>query len=94
MYNMKGSSAHKVSGGKLIRVAVEYGSRIDGIRITGDFFLHPEEKIAEIEQSFIGVSVPIDEALLTARLQTVLKASHLIGASASDFVFAVKEACR
>ena len=41
-----------LKSGKLIRVsAIFEGDRIRDIKITGDFFLHPEERIEEIEQS-------------------------------------------
>jgi hypothetical protein len=42
------TAEEKVPGGKLVRVTVRPGGRIE---ITGDFFLHPEESIALIEDA-------------------------------------------
>lgn len=45
----------KIPGGKLIQIdfKVAYGA-IQKIAITGDFFLHPEEVLDEIEKTLIG----------------------------------------
>lgn len=48
----------KVSGGKLIRISAEFsGDILTYVRITGDFFIHPEEHLLKIESSLIGVPV-------------------------------------
>ncbi len=45
----------KIAGGKLLCVDAEFsGTRIARIRITGDFFLHPEETIERIERGLEG----------------------------------------
>jgi len=38
-------ATRKVEGGKLVRVQVE-----DGVRVLGDFFMHPEEEIEALER--------------------------------------------
>jgi len=48
----------KVPGGKMINVKVEADAVINAIRINGDFFLHPEEAIPEIEKSLVGQAIP------------------------------------
>ena len=50
---------HKVAGGKLLRVDFEIDASgvISFIRIAGDFFVHPEEGILEIEHGLAGVHV-------------------------------------
>ncbi|MEM3364199.1 MAG: lipoate protein ligase C-terminal domain-containing protein [Candidatus Micrarchaeia archaeon] len=46
----------KVRGGKLVRVDVQFmEGRIASIRITGDFFMHPEDAIIEIERRMVGL---------------------------------------
>ncbi|MBI4020535.1 MAG: hypothetical protein HY367_04330 [Candidatus Aenigmarchaeota archaeon] len=42
---------------KLIRVNVDFAERIEGITISGDFFVHPEECLALIEESLVGLDV-------------------------------------
>ncbi|MGC8850110.1 MAG: lipoate protein ligase C-terminal domain-containing protein, partial [Candidatus Bathyarchaeia archaeon] len=46
----------KVPGGKLLRVdcAVE-GHRLAAVKLSGDFFLHPEESITILEERLRGV---------------------------------------
>ncbi len=45
----------KVREGKLVKVEVEYDEVIRKIKITGDFFLHPEEILEKIEKSTLGL---------------------------------------
>ena len=50
-----GRAEYKVDGGKLLRVRLaRRGNTIEKIRITGDFFLHPEEIIDELERELEG----------------------------------------
>ncbi|MFH1787091.1 MAG: lipoate protein ligase C-terminal domain-containing protein [archaeon] len=47
---MRIKNDYKVAGGKLVRVEGESaGERIQSIRITGDFFMFPEDGIEKIE---------------------------------------------
>ncbi len=49
---------YKVPGGKLLRIQVEFnGSKILLCRIFGDFFMHPEEKILNLEQFLVGQDI-------------------------------------
>jgi hypothetical protein len=44
--------------GKLIRIRAKFnGEIIEKIRITGDFFIHPEETIDILEKRLVGVNV-------------------------------------
>lgn len=90
-----GSASLKVTGGKLVnaRVNIIDGS-ITSIRITGDFFLHPEEAIFEIESSLMNrkpdednISIIIEKVLFSCN-------AHLIGASPRDLAKVVVEASR
>jgi len=45
-----GKCSYKVPNGKLIRVKVEFENElIIKVQITGDFFIHPEESIDDLE---------------------------------------------
>ena len=81
-----GRAEYKVKGGKLIRVhlTIENG-KIKHIKITGDFFLHPEEVIEDIEQALKGHSLDEDE--LNHLIENVLKSKQAIpiGVSPRDF---------
>ena len=65
----------KVPGGKLFRIELVYDRRIEAVKITGDFFLHPEETILELESCLEGVLLPAPAEDLSARMQAVLAES-------------------
>ena len=86
---------YKVPGGKLIRVRVEAeANRIRDIKFTGDFFLHPETDLKELERHLIDV-----EAEAEAVREAIIKffeerGTILIGVSPGDFVKVVLKALR
>lgn len=48
----------KVPNGKLVRVDAEFeGGCIAHIRITGDFFMHPEDALPGIEGKICGIGI-------------------------------------
>ena len=52
-----GKCTHKVPNGKLLKVTVEYKEkRIEKVMIKGDFFIHPEESIDDLEIRLRGVA--------------------------------------
>ncbi len=54
--------------GKLLKIFLEEkNGKIDDIKITGDFFSHPEEHIELLEKSLKGAS--IQSTALTFRIQ-------------------------
>ncbi len=55
------SADYKVPGGKLLRVTLELDEGADpvtiaSINLNGDFFMHPEEAIEELESRLVNVS--------------------------------------
>ncbi len=80
----------KVKGGKLICIEiVPKAGKAEKVRITGDFFLHPEDAINSLERSLEGVDLerarlPGGESEIAARLKKALGSSQLIGASPED----------
>jgi lipoate---protein ligase len=89
-----GTSIKKISGGKLIRVDVVYSNKIEQVKITGDFFLHPEELITVIEDSLTGAEIPISKALLAERVEAILQNNQatLIGFSPEDLISVLLDA--
>ena len=86
---------YKAIGGKLLRVRMTVSADdvpiIQTIRITGDFFMHPEEAIEDLEQLLTGV--PLDEAALRARVRTFFDEDvQVVGADVDDFVVALLKA--
>ncbi len=78
-----------VKSGKLIRVdAIFRDGKIEKIKITGDFFLHPEDKIEELENSLEGREITQVKNIA----QEVLKDAEYVGISAETIADAVREA--
>ena len=81
----------KVPGGKLIAAEAEAeGGRIVRVKITGDFFMHPEEAIEELEGSLTGV--PVDEGSLEEAMNGFFgsRSIELIGVAPGDFVHVIR----
>ncbi|MBS7658535.1 MAG: lipoate protein ligase C-terminal domain-containing protein [Candidatus Bathyarchaeia archaeon] len=83
---------YKVPGGKLIKVFVSIKNGvIEEIKITGDFFLHPEESIEILEEKLKGINVN-EETKIRNVLNEFFKSKTLIGATSEDFFLALKGA--
>lgn len=84
---------YKIPEGKMLKIKVEFdGNVIRTISILGDFFLHPESTIEEIEKRLEGCEVNIE--LITSEVQIALHRMNavLIGASALDIAKAIMRA--
>ena len=56
----------KVPNGKLLKVFLDVSeNKIKEIKITGDFFVHPEEAIEELEKVLVGVGLEQVESVVT-----------------------------
>jgi len=81
-----GKAEYKVEGGKLVKVQLQkIGKAIGKIKITGDFFLHPEELIEELERRLEGRL--LDEEDLAEYIRALLERNEavMLGASPEDF---------
>ena len=77
---------YKVKGGKLIRIQLsKIDNKIDRIRITGDFFIHPEDFIEDLEKGLSGCS--LNETKLASSIVnlTNTKKAVMLGVSPEDF---------
>lgn len=93
---MKGIATEKVQGGKLLRIKVDYDEVINSVQITGDFFLHPEEAIEDIEKSLFGVKVDSEENVFLNIVSEVVqkKGIELIGITPEAIAKVVKGAMK
>ncbi|CAG0991859.1 MAG: hypothetical protein OIN86_11885 [Candidatus Methanoperedens sp.] len=84
----------KVKEGKVIKVEVEYDEVIKNIRITGDFFLHPEDILDKIEKSIIGLNKTDSEEAIASNINRIIAAEdvQMIGISPESIAGLVKEA--
>ena len=81
-----GVHTEKVPGGKLVRVKVsieENTGELKSVQVLGDFFLHPEDFVTEIEALLKG-SLDEEEEKIAVRLDELIKGGNaqLIGVDA------------
>ena len=81
---MQGVDTEKVPGGKLLRVKVEFnpeGSVIEDVEMNGDFFIHPEEFVEDIEQILVNLDQKDSEQSIAAALQRLIEdeGAELVG---------------
>ena len=78
---MFGEATEKVPGGKLVRIKVNFMNLIKDVQITGDFFLHPEECVHEIENSLKNTTIDFQQDEVVNKVNEILKKhnAELIG---------------
>lgn len=90
---MKSEIDYKVNGGKLLRLEFELESgAINWIKITGDFFVHPENKITLLEESLAGCKISDIEDVLDECIQE--NRITLVGFNSKDIYKAVLKAVK
>jgi hypothetical protein len=80
------TAAFKVPDGKLLKVRLKTKDHtIHQVVLMGDFFMHPEEALHELESKLVGL--PMNSEILTSEIEQFLttKDVTLIGATAGDF---------
>jgi hypothetical protein len=76
----------KIPGGKLIRVKFsKRDDKISNIMISGDFFLHPEDEIEELERRLTGTKIDL-KALQDVIGNFFSEDSTLLGAKPDDII--------
>ena len=81
----------KVAGGKLLRIRLTTrDGKIGAVQFTGDFFLHPEESIEDLEDSLIGLD--IEEEMLLSTVQKFFDDYEFVGAAPDDIVALIMSA--
>ncbi len=87
------ASDYKAPGGKLVRVRMEENNgEIESVRISGDFFLVPEDQLSRLEKMLIGAHLKENELkLLIDRFFVATRAKGL-GVSPEDFTKAILSA--
>lgn len=78
------------AGGGIIRVSLEAGDAIKKIKITGDFFIFPEDSIEGLERALVGTGTDYD-ALLNV-INDFYENIDSYGIEPEDLVKAIKKA--
>ena len=75
---------YKVPGGKLLRIKADISNdSINKVMIMGDFFIHPEEALENIENALVGCPLNYNE--ITNRIKKVIENNvTVVGFSAED----------
>ncbi len=87
------SADYKAPGGKLLRVRLrEKDERIDSVRISGDFFLIPEDSLPKLEKML--EDVPLREKELKLLVDRFFRGTSAqgLGVTPDDFVKAILSA--
>ena len=91
---MIGKAVQKVAGGKLLKISIEFDDVIDDVKIMGDFFLHPEEAINDIEKNLFGLKTETDEKVIASIIKDVIEEKNfqLIGVTPDAIAQTIKKA--
>ena len=94
--NLNLQSELKVHGGKLVKVSLEVSPQgtIAGVRITGDFFIHPEDALEIIEESLKGAQLDEKEIVLKATKAVEKTEAVMVGFSPCDIAQAILMAAK
>ena len=83
-------STYKVPDGKMLKIRLTVsGDRIDTVTIMGDFFLHPEETVLELEENLKGHEINVEKLSDTIAQFLTAKQAVLIGAKPQDVAQAI-----
>ncbi len=89
-----GTITKKIPNGKMLSVHADRENSLLKIKITGDFFLFPEEKILTLEEEINKLRFDIEYDLLEKKITQIINNNkiQIIGFSASDLSKIIKEA--
>lgn len=93
---MEGTAKQKVPGGKLLIVKVRYSDRIEDVKILGDFFVHPESAVQEIESALRGADPKSSEESIAKLVGEVAQRcrAEMVGVNPAAIAQTLKMAIR
>ena len=74
----------KVEDGKLVKIDAEIGEKFSKVKIHGDFFVEPADKLEEIRSTIEGKTIDFERERLIEEIGSI--DADLIGFSAEDIV--------
>jgi lipoate-protein ligase A len=90
-----GKAEYKVPGGKLLVAETTKGeNQLVDLKITGDFFMHPEDSIEELESHLRGVS--LREGRVESAVNTFFRIHNveMVGLSPEDIIHVINLSLR
>jgi len=78
---------------KMLRLDVTYTDHIESLKITGDFFLDPEETLDQIITELTGITIPIQKDLLIRKTRYILDSNEaeMIRITVEDIINTLEE---
>ncbi len=88
------SANRKVKEGKIVKVEVEFDNVITKLKISGDFFLHPEEVLDDIEESMLDLKRDVSFDTLVFKIHNIIRNydAQMIGVSPESLALVIREA--
>ena len=86
-------SSQKVKEGKIVKVEAQYDNVITRLKISGDFFLHPEEVLDDIEKSMLDLKRDVSFDTLVLKIHKIIKNydAQMIGISPESLALVIRE---
>ena len=86
----------KVREGKVVKVEIECNELIRNVKITGDFFIHPEDILDELEKSIIGLGRSASIETITSNIKSKIadRDIQMIGISPESIALLIREALK
>jgi flavin-binding protein dodecin len=85
---------YKTPGGKLVIVDFDIADqRLTNVRVTGDFFVYPEESFQSLHLGLEGASIESSESAIAERVRNAIpQGTELLGTSPQGIAIAVQRA--
>lgn len=80
--------------GKIVKISMSYNKEsqlIHSIKITGDFFIYPEEVIEKLEHGLCGIK--LEKQYLKNEIQLILKNSEFFGFEIDSLTDIILKTC-
>ncbi|MCZ7401608.1 MAG: hypothetical protein O8C61_05245 [Candidatus Methanoperedens sp.] len=86
-------SSQKVKEGKIVKVEAQFDNVITKLKISGDFFLHPEEVLDDIEKTMLDLKRDVSFETLVLKIQNIIKNydAQMIGISPESLALVIRE---
>jgi len=72
---------------------VDADEKVNSVRLTGDFFLHPEEALEEIERTLAGLGTKEEEKVIKEKIDALIRSKNIqmVGFSSEDIARLLKK---
>ena len=86
-------SSQKVKEGKIVKVEAQFDNVITKVKISGDFFIHPEEVLDDIENSMLDLKRDVSFDTMVVKIRNIIKNydAQMIGISPESLALVIRE---